>query len=162
MDPLTRLTAIEDIKQLKSRYFTALDEKRWDEYASLFTADAVIDFSQQPDLINHGRDEADPELEKWIFIGGRSAADFIEPLFAEVTSAHHGHDPRIEITSENSAAGHWTLYDRLEFPDEIFHGYGRYEESYRKVDGKWLFTRLVLTRYAGAWETKAPVPMGAQ
>ena len=162
MDPLTRLTAIEDIKQLKSRYFTALDEKRWDEYASLFTADAVIDFSQQPDLLNHGRDDADPDPNNWIFSGGRSAADFIDPLFTEVTSAHHGHDPRIEITGEDTATGHWTLYDRLEYPTEIFHGYGRYEESYVKVDDTWLFSRLVLTRYAGAWETKSTVPAGAQ
>jgi hypothetical protein len=161
MDPLTRLVAIEDIKQLKSRYFTALDEKRWDEYASLFSPDAVIDFSQQPDLLDHGRDEADPEPNNWIFSGGRAAADFIEPLFAEVTSAHHGHDPRIELVDETTATGHWTLYDRLEYPDEVFHGYGRYDETYVKVDGAWVFSRLVLTRYAGAWETKTPVATAA-
>jgi hypothetical protein len=154
MDPLSRLIAIEDIKQLKSRYFTSLDEKKWDDYASLFTPDAVIDFSQQPDLLNHGRDDADPDPTAWIFSGGRAAADFIEPLFADVTSAHHGHDPRIELTSDTTATGHWTLYDRLEYTEEIFHGYGKYAETYEKIDGEWKFTTLVLTRYAGSWETK--------
>lgn len=44
-----------------SRYLYALDIEDWDLYASLFTADARIDSSQQPDLIEHGREEAEPD-----------------------------------------------------------------------------------------------------
>lgn len=154
MDALARLVAIEEIKQLKSRYFQALDFKDWDAYASMFTADAVIDFSHQPDLIEHGRGETAPDLNDWIFTGGRAAADFIEPLFADVTSAHHGHDPQIVLTSEDTATGYWALYDRLEFVDEIFHGYGHYREEYHRIDGEWKFVHLVLTRVVCSWEPK--------
>lgn len=155
VDPLERLLAIEEIKTLKSRYFQALDFKDWDGYASLFTPDAVIDFSAQPDLINHGREETRPNPKDWIFTGGRAAADFIEPLFADVVSAHQGHDPQVTLLGPNAATGYWSLYDRLEFADEVFHGYGHYHDEYVRVDGTWLQSRLVLTRIRGAWESRS-------
>jgi SnoaL-like domain len=155
VDSLESLVAIEAIKTLKARYFQALDFKDWKGYAALFTLDAVIDFSAQPDLINHGREEARPDPNDWIFRGGQAAADFIEPLFADVVTVHHGHDPQVTITGPNTAAGFWSLYDRLEFADEIFHGFGHYHDEYVRVGGEWLISQLVLTRIRGAWETRS-------
>ena len=38
-----RLVAIEDIKQLKARYFRLMDQKNWDGFEKLFTPDVVFD-----------------------------------------------------------------------------------------------------------------------
>lgn len=160
MDKLDRLIAAEEIKKLKSRYFRALDLKEWDVYGSLFTAETVIDFSDQPELWEHGPEDQRADPNDWIFSDGVACAAAIEPLFAEVVSVHHGHDPEIEVADEASATGTWSLYDRLEFPDEIFHGFGHYHEEYRCVDGQWLFARLVLTRLRCAWEPRAAVTRG--
>lgn len=82
-----------------------------------------------------------------MFIGGRTAADSIEPLIAAVTGA-------------TKATGYWALSDRLEFPDEISHGYGHYRENYVKADDRWIFSSLALTRVACAWEARDAAGVG--
>jgi hypothetical protein len=42
MDPLNRLVAIEEIKQLKARHARVVDTKRWESLADVFTEDAVM------------------------------------------------------------------------------------------------------------------------
>lgn len=158
MNATETLLAIEQIKALKSRYFRALDFKEWDTYGELFTPDAVIDFSDQPELWAHGDEPANPQ--DWIFVGGVSAAEAIEPLFEGVITVHHGHDPEITVDSPQTALGVWSLYDRLEFADEIFHGYGHYREEYQRIGGEWLISRLVLTRKRCVWESKAAAAAG--
>ena len=160
MDVVDQLLAAEEIKKLKSRYFRALDLKEWDIYGQLFTAETVIDFSAQPELWGHGPEDERPDPEDWIFTSGVACAQAIEPLFEEVISAHHGHDPEIIVESEDFARGTWSLYDRLEFPDEVFHGYGHYREEYSRVGGEWLFSKLVLTRLRCAWDTRDKVTAG--
>ena len=157
MNSIDDLISIERIKQLKSRYFRALDFKEWSVLGGLFTDETLIDFSDQPELWEHGpeADRADPN--DWVFTDGVACARAIEPLFANMVTVHHGHDPEINIESETSARGTWSLYDRLEFADEIFHGYGHYHEEYARVDGRWLFSKLVLTRVRCVWEPRAPV-----
>ena len=41
MDDLERLVAIEEIKQLKARYFRCMDTKDWEGFAEVFAPDAV-------------------------------------------------------------------------------------------------------------------------
>ena len=41
------LVEIERIKQLKARYFQLMDQKRWDEWADVFTEDVVIDTTEE-------------------------------------------------------------------------------------------------------------------
>jgi len=155
VDSVEQLLAIEEIKRLKASYFHALDLKEWDRYGQLFTVPTVIDFSDQPELWGHGPEDQRPDPEDWIFTDGKLCADAIEPLFDGVVTTHHGHDPVVEITGETTATGTWSLYDRLEFPEEIFHGFGHYRDEYQKVDGRWLISKLVLTRLRCAWEAPA-------
>ena len=61
---------------------------------------------------------------------------------------------QIYVHSEDYATGRWTLYDRLEYADEVMHGYGQYEEEYRRVDGQWRISALTLTRLRVVWEDK--------
>ena len=42
------LVAVEEIKQLKARYFRFMDTKRWDEWADLFAEDAVLEWPLAP------------------------------------------------------------------------------------------------------------------
>ena len=75
MNPVTKLLAIEEIKQLKAQYFQRLDSKEWTERAAPVTPDAVIDYSRHAiDLIdNHGRTDIEPPPPEWIFVGGSTA-----------------------------------------------------------------------------------------
>ena len=43
MDPIERLTAIEEIKQLKARYFRCMDMKDWDGQVTVFAPDVEVD-----------------------------------------------------------------------------------------------------------------------
>lgn len=157
MDTVEELLAVEEIKRLKSRYFRCLDAKDWRGYGELFTEKTVIDFSAQPELWERGPEDQRPDPNDWIFTSGKVCAAAIEPLFDGVVTVHHGHDPEIFIDGDDSAHGTWSVYDRLEFPEEIFHGFGHYHEEYAKVDGRWLFSKLTLTRIRCAWESNSSV-----
>lgn len=45
MSDLERLVAIEEIKNLKARYFRAMDTGDWDVLQTVFATDAVFDCS---------------------------------------------------------------------------------------------------------------------
>lgn len=156
LDPLARLIAIEDIKVLKSRYFAAVDEKDWPAIVDIFTADARVDFSGecQYHIGHHGVAAEDINTDDWVVIGGEATADVIAGAVGEIIAVHQGHDPQIEVQSPEFARGRWSLYDRLEYADEVMHGYGHYQEEYRFEDGKWRISVLTLTRLRVAWESK--------
>lgn len=158
MDPITTLLAIEEIKHVKARYFQYLDAKQWGDLAQLFTADAIIDYSRHAqDLIdNHGQKDIQPPPTGWVFAGGAAAVGFLSPLLADVISVHHGHDPQVRMTGPGTATGRFTLYDRLEFAEVVYHGYGHYEEEYRESGGQWYISRLVLFRQRSVLEPKGP------
>ncbi|MCJ9720390.1 nuclear transport factor 2 family protein [Agrobacterium sp. SHOUNA12C] len=151
---LMRLEAAEDIKVLKSRYFQAVDFKDWPSIVEMFTDDARVDFSGEckHHIGHHGVTAAGINSDDWVVVGGRATAEVIAGAVGEVIAVHQGHDPQIRILSAERATGRWTLYDRLEYPDEIMHGYGHYEEEYRRVDGQWRISALTLTRLRVVWE----------
>lgn len=125
------LTAIEEIKQLKARYFRLMDTKDWDAWGEVFTPDATLQFGPNPGDVFMGRDG---------IING------LKEILADSVTAHHGHMPEIEITSETTASGIWAMYDFVEMPNLTLKGYGHYHEDYVKSDGKWQIRKLTLTR----------------
>ena len=98
-----QLGAIEAIRQLKARYFRLMDEKRWDEWADVFTDDAVIVTT----------DDA-PGMEP--IIGGAAFVAFLSPILEGVITCHHGHMPEIELLSHDRARGIWAMFDRVDHP----------------------------------------------
>lgn len=154
---VSMLWAIEQIKLLKSRYFQAVDEKDYDTIAMLFTADAVVDFSGEPQyhVGHHGVTEGEVDPGSWRVIGGAETGRVIATAVQDVVTVHQGHDPQIVITGPTTARGRWTLYDMLEFPEETMHGFGHYVEEYVLHDNEWLISRLQLTRLRVSW---APTP----
>jgi len=152
------LWAVEQIKILKSRYFQAVDEKDYGTVAVLFTADAVVDFSGEPEhhIGHHGVTAGEIDPDSWRVIGGTEAGRVIATAVRNVVTVHQGHDPQIVITGPTTARGRWTLYDMLEFPDETMHGFGHYLEEYELHDGEWLISSLRLTRLRVAWAPTLP------
>ena len=153
---IDKLCAIEEIRQLKSRYFQVVDEKDWAGIEALFTPDARVDFGSEGlhHVGHHGVTAADINPEDWIVSGGEATARVIAGAVSEVISVHQGHDPQIELISPDRAVGRWSMYDRLEYGDEVMHGYGHYHEKYERVDGEWTFSALTLTRLRVVWSDK--------
>lgn len=135
-DPMTRLLAIEEIKQLKARYFRCMDTRRWDEMALVFARAAHLDTDG---FTADGRD---------------SIIAFLQRVLRDARTVHHGHMPEITITSTTTAHGIWAMFDYVEFvaadpspaaPRGLF-GYGHYEEDYIVEDQGWRIANLRLTR----------------
>jgi hypothetical protein len=137
MDEFERLSAVEEIKQLKARYFRCMDTKDWDGYASVFAPDAEMDMRSE-----------DPE--SGLNRGAQAIADYVRKAVDPVVTVHHGHMPEIEITSDDTATGIWAMEDKLQFPEgspiSWMHGYGHYHETYERIAGAWKIKTLRLSR----------------
>jgi hypothetical protein len=132
MDRLAQISEIEEIKKLNARYFRLMDEKRWDEWAEVFSEDFVgIYQGQHPELRFDGRDAIVSENRR---------------ILASAKTIHHGHMPEIELTSETSATGIWAMFDYVELPEFTLKGYGHYHEEYVKRGGRWEIKSIRLTR----------------
>ncbi|MDT3445219.1 MULTISPECIES: nuclear transport factor 2 family protein [unclassified Pseudofrankia] len=128
------LGAVEEIKQLKARYFRLLDTKKWDEWADVFTEDVTVWVEDVPDVTFTGRDE---------FVAA------ISGTLAGAVTTHHGHMPEIEITGPDAAHGIWAMFDYVQWtePARTLQGYGHYHEEYRRgADGRWRIISLRLHR----------------
>ncbi|SFT12938.1 nuclear transport factor 2 family protein [Paenibacillus sp. BC26] len=131
-----RIEDMEQIKQVKARYFRYVDEKKWTEFGELFTSDATI--------IAQGQDFSER--------GGAAYGKLIGDLVGRAPTVHHGYMPEIEIIDKDNAKGIWAMEDLLTFPDATdaypgHHGYGQYRETYRKEHGAWKISSTVLTRF---------------
>ena len=137
MDDIERLTAIEDIRRLKARYFRCLDTKDWDGFRDVFAADAEMDM----------RAEAG---ERGLVRGSQAIADFVRGVVGDVQTVHHGHMGEIEVTSPTTATGIWAMEDLLRWPAGgpygSMHGWGHYHETYAKPGDGWRIQTLTLTR----------------
>jgi len=122
-----RLLDVEEIQQLKARYFRLMDTKDWAAFGELFTDDAVMD--------------ADGYVQE----GRAKILSFLPKVLDGVVTTHHGHMPEITITGPDTATGVWAMFDYLTFPGDGpprgLRGYGHYHEEYRRVDGAWRIHR---------------------
>jgi hypothetical protein len=143
MDDLQRLVAIEDIRQLKARYWQGVDMKDEAILRSVFTDDAVIDFrseSYPPDNIPETMPSAD-EFPAYCLKG----------LEGFVT-AHHGHVPQIIFKTDSNANGVWPMEDNFWAIDPVasgfshLHGCGFYYDSYRNTTDGWRISATTLKR----------------
>jgi hypothetical protein len=137
MDAVERLEAVEEIKQLKARYFRCMDTKDWDGFAEVFARDAVMD------MVEEGGSEAS------ITHGANDIAAMAAAGMESVQTVHHGHMPEIEITSATTARGTWAMEDLLRFstgPVRSLRGYGHYHDTYEKTEGGWRIKTTSLTR----------------
>ena len=137
---LERYHAIEEIKQLKARYFRHIDGKDWDSWQDVFTPDAELVVSFEGD----GPGTPDNPV-----VGSAEIVAFVRPSIEALVTVHHGHTPEIELTSPTTARGVWAMEDLLSLPDgggQVLQGWGHYHETYERSDGQWRIKTLRLTR----------------
>jgi len=133
---LQRLLDVEEIKQLKARYFRSLDHKNWDEFGQVFARDAVLEVPEA-DMTRHGR---------------AAIVESVSGLLEGTRTVHHGHMPEIELTGADTARGTWAMFDYVEWPAPDpetrvgIQGYGHYLEEYVREDGHWRISRSHLAR----------------
>ena len=139
---IERLTAIEEIKQLKARYFRCMDTKDWPGLQAVFSDTAEFDMRGEAADKSKAADR--------LIIGAANIMPFIRNAVLELVTVHHGHMPEIEITSPATAKGIWAMEDVLRWPEgaavKTLHGYGHYHETYRKTDEGWRIQSSKLTR----------------
>ena len=127
----SRLASLEEIKQLKARYFRFIDTQDWDALTEVFTKDAVLQWGPEAGQVMEGRDAI--------------LAGLMTNLEGAVT-VHQGHMPEIELIDSEHARGIWAMTDRVDHPDYLLIGHGHYHEEYLRQDGHWRIARLKLTR----------------
>lgn len=137
MDRFEKLQAIEDIRNLKARYFRFMDTKQWDLLAGLFTPDMQV---------------LSPGGGIWLRGGAAFAASLRNSLEHSV-SIHQGLTAEIEIIDSENAKAIWAMQDIIEWEDrhpregwKSIVGRGHYHDTYRKTDGNWQIATLSLTR----------------
>lgn len=140
MDPLQELIAIEQIKKLKAQYCRFSDTRDDERFETLFTEDIVWKLMGADGVTVLKEIRGKAEQHSW-------RASMREARLAG-TSVHHCHTPEITILDENNATGIWAVADYLRQPVEgkNFKGYGHYHEEYRREDGRWLISKLTVTR----------------
>lgn len=139
------LLNIERIKQLKARYFRALDTNDWELFRSTFTADCTGAYS-------------DGELA---FENRDAIVDFMcEKLSGEkMLTMHQGHSPEIDLVDDSNAKGIWYLEDTVLALEAGVRIYGAaiYNDEYRKVDDQWFISHI---GYRRTFECLEPLPEG--
>lgn len=149
MNKIDELYAIEQIRQLKSRYFRFLDTKDWDGMRTIWTEDAVFD-ARASLTIGGDQQDGPSGSDEWIYEGCETIVGFISSVAIHPT-AHHGHCHEVEILSETEARGMIAMEDLMwkgigDTRASSLHGYGHYHEEYRCVNGAWRIHRSRISR----------------
>jgi hypothetical protein len=145
---LQQLSDLEEIKQLKHRYFRCIDTANEAELITLFMPDVTID-------LRGGGYRA--KLQ-----GAQNMVDFIGSAFnSDVIAQHHGHCPEIGFTGPDSAEGSWYLEDRFIDPIRKTDTMGTaiYRDRYVRTDAGW---RIAHSEYDRIYEIVRPIQADEQ
>ncbi len=89
VDPIARLVAIEEIRNLKSQYWRFVDTKQWGAFGALFAPDASF--------LDHAANFACE--------GAEEIQSKIGTVLQPALTVHQGHQSEIEILDETHAKG---------------------------------------------------------
>lgn len=129
-----------EICRLKAETLLAVDQKRWEDFASFFTEDALIDYSRAaPPGV-----EAPPP-----FRSGAAYAQFAGAFVGEARTVHLASLPIIKVLAPDRATGVWKMEDIIIWPEgsgqPSRHGYATYEDEYQLTANGWRISALRFT-----------------
>jgi uncharacterized protein (TIGR02246 family) len=130
-DALQQLLDIEEIKTLKARYCRFYQAKDWQAWGDLFVDDVYI------------------ENDGGVLEGRDRVVRYNSTVLSHATVVLEVNTPEITITGPDSATAIWPVhaYTIMGDADEFrSHGYGAYEEEYRRTAHGWRIARSVETR----------------
>jgi len=137
MDRIERLEAIEEIRNLKARYYRLMDTKQWGELKGVFTSDMKV-------ITPEGQVYAE---------GGDTYAASLRDSLEHAVSCHQNLSGEVEILDDGTAKAIWAMQDVITWEDrhprmgwKSILGRGHYHETYRKEGGAWRIATLTLTR----------------
>ncbi|GAA5227997.1 nuclear transport factor 2 family protein [Paeniglutamicibacter antarcticus] len=150
MDLTQRIDAleqIEEIKNLKHRYWRACDGKDPKTFRDCFIrVGASIDYGQLGSF-----DDADPMTEIFTQI----ALHTVDGKHV-IYDMHHGVHPEIALIDKYTAKGRWTLRFRqvnlMDHTETI--STGEYSDEYRLEDGHWKMSKCHFTE---TWSIRRPL-----
>lgn len=146
----SKLLAIEEIKQLKARYFRNLDTKNWGELGTAFAEDAIFDTRAANSTRHPVTREWTPPLsgDERVFRGRQVIVDMIRTSVGNLYTVHHGHVPEIAILSATEARAVWPMQDILRYAEgtPLSASSGHYKESYEKDGSEWRIKTSVLSK----------------
>ena len=143
MDKLQKLIDIEEIKNLKHRYFRAIDMADFDLLDHVFADNITIDYRGG--------------TYRWESKGKDTIKESLKQAFHnQAASMHTAHHPEIKILSETEATGKWYLQDIFyNFDmDSVTQGTALYEDKYIKLENNWL---ILHSEYDRIWECVSPI-----
>ena len=109
-----QLKDVQAIKELKSRYFCAMDTKDWEAMEATMAPDIETSYSDG----------------KLVFHGPKEITNYLaETMPKTEITLHQGHNPQIWFESDTVAYAKWYLQYDLLFDKG---------DTYEKIDGQWL------------------------
>jgi SnoaL-like domain len=145
---LQQLSDLEDIRQLKHRYFRCIDTGNETELATVFAEDVTIDLKGGGYRLQvSGRD---------------NMVAFVASSFnSDIIAQHHGHTPEIAFTGPDDASGTWYLEDRFINPERGTDttGSALYHDRYVRTDAGW---KVSHSEYERVYEIVMPIDPNMQ
>lgn len=140
---LDRAESIEAIRSLRARYHALINEDQGRRLYELFAPDGVVAYN--------GRPEA----------RGREAIREFFANFPVQFARQFIHQHVVEVDGDTGRGNCW-LDGRPVRDGKSFYVVGRFDDEYVRVDGEWMFARVVLTVHymieaAEHWETLIPL-----
>jgi uncharacterized protein (TIGR02246 family) len=123
MDALSRLVAMEEIRDLIARYGTTYDDHDWEGFGELWTDDAAF------------------AVDGVAFEGRTRMLEFLTTCLPEdYTGKHICSNTQIVLAEDGQTATAMTdvLWVAQNFENSIL---GRYHDTFRKHEDRWLFSR---------------------
>ena len=130
-----RVQAIEDleeIKKLHQNYINLMDNLRYEEVLDLFTEDAEVEVRNSG--VKKGRQQMS-EVYLGVLAKNRGNVRY---------DGHLAVEPDITVTGD-TANGTWVIYMLFSKP-AIQWVQGKNEAEYRKINGKWMISKMKFTR----------------
>ncbi len=134
---IRRLEDIEDIRTLKSRYHTYVNDTDFDRIGALFAADASVNLGY---LMPDGAAVVGREEIQAAFSGMKTSTSQ-----SQLKQFLHSHI--VELTGPDNASGTGMLYACYGVGADAYVVAGKYSEDYVRVDGAWLFKTMNLALY---------------